>query len=130
MRFGPHGSIRAVSTNLRYVIGSLLAAGTLCAVAPAPNAPPRITGVSITPADLRSGEHVTATVLTSGDATRVVAHVARRELVIPRVKDGVFSGSAVMPHIPRFIHLHVSVTFIATGPAGNSDQQTTSVKVN
>ena len=68
--------------------------------------------------------------LTSGDATSVVAHVAKREIVIPRVKDGVFSGSAVVPHIPRFVHFHVSVTFVARGPEGASDQQTTSVKVN
>ena len=107
-----------------------LAAGMSSAGARADAAPPHITSVSVVPPDIRSGERVTATVLTSGDAVRVVAHVARREFAIPRVGDGVFSGSTVVPHIPRFIHFHVSVTFIASGPDGSSDQQTTSVKIN
>lgn len=129
MRFAQHLGIRAISAYALSVAGTPLATGASAAT-PQPNVPPHITGVSVVPADIRSGEHVTATVLTSGDTTSVVAHVAKRELVIPRVKDGVFSGSAVVPRIPRFIHFHVSVTFVARGPEGSSDQQTTSVKVN
>jgi hypothetical protein len=111
------------------VAGTLLAVALACEGPPAVTAP-KITDVSVVPGDLRSGERVTATVLTTGDAVSVVAHVAKREIDIPRVSDGVFSGSAVMPHIPRFLHFHVKVTFVARGPRGNSDAETTSVKVN
>jgi hypothetical protein len=111
------------------VAATLLGVALACEGTVADTAP-KITEVSVVPGDIRSGEHVTATVLTAGDAVSVVAHVARREIVIPRVSDGVFSGSAVVPHIPRFLHFHVNVTFVARGPHGNSDAQTTSVKVN
>ncbi len=111
------------------VAGTLLAVALACEGTLAVSAP-KITDVSVVPGDIRSGERVTATVLTTGDAVSVVAHVAKREFPIPRVSDGVFSGSTVVPHIPRFIHFRVSVTFVARGPRGNSDAQTTSVKIN
>lgn len=122
-----------MSLVLRRVVriaGALLAAALSCVDGARADVPPTITAVSVTPSDLHSGERVTATVLTNGDATSVVALVAKHVITIPRVKDGMFSGSAIVPHVPRFIHFRVSVTFVARGPQGRSDQQTTSVKVN
>ncbi len=110
---------------------SPLAALALSCSAPAGGfAAPHITSVTIVPSDLRSGDRVTATVLTTGDTIGVVAHVRRHDITVPRVQDGVYSGSAVVPHIPRFIHFHVRVTFEALGPEGTSDEKVMSVKIN
>jgi hypothetical protein len=112
---------------LSVVYGALII--TLMGVAEAQTAPD-IVSVSVTPAILRSRVHVTALVLTSDDVTAVVAHVRRRNIPIPEVAIGEFSGTAVVPWIPRFIHMHVPVTFTASNAGGGATSKTVSLQVN
>lgn len=91
---------------------------------------PTITSVTLTPEDPHSGDQVTAVIRTSDDATAVVAHVHDHDIPVPQVTTGMFSGTAVIPHIPRFIHLHVPVTFTVSDDTGAQSSRTISVKIN
>lgn len=101
----------------------------LCGVADEP-ASPAIDNVTVTPPALYSGVQVTATVCTSGNVTSVAAHVHGRTLPLAQQSTGVFSGTAVIPRIPRFIHLHVPVTFTASNATGEFASKTVSVEIN
>jgi hypothetical protein len=101
--------------------------------APAPRAPvaprPQILGASVSPAVVRSGTVVHATVRTTAGVVAVVAHAGGVALDVPRAGPGLFAGSTTIPPLPPFVHGSYSVTFVARDARGASTQSAVGVTV-
>ncbi|HYW53845.1 MAG TPA: hypothetical protein VE826_07745 [Dongiaceae bacterium] len=91
--------------------------------------PPEILGASVSPAVVRSGTVVRATVRTTAGVVSVVAHAGGVALDVPRVGPGLFAGSTTIPPLPPFVHGSYPVTFVARDARGASTQSAVGVSV-
>jgi hypothetical protein len=101
------------------------------AVPAPPSAPvrPQILGASVSPAVVRSGTVVSATVRTTPGVVAVVAHAGGVAIPVPRVGPGLFAGSTTIPPLPPFVHGSYPVTFVARDARGASTQSAVGVSV-
>jgi hypothetical protein len=90
---------------------------------------PLILGASVSPAVVRSGTLVRATVRTTAGVVSVVAHAGGVALDVPRVGPGLFAGSTTIPALPPFVRGSYPVTFVARDARGASTQSAVGVTV-
>ena len=90
---------------------------------------PQILGASVSPAVVRSGTVVHATVRTTAGVVAVVAHAGGVAIAVPQVAPGLFAGSTTIPPLPPFVHGSYPVTFVARDAHGVSTQSAVGVSV-
>ena len=90
---------------------------------------PLILSLSVSPAVVRSGSVVHASVRTTPGVVSVTAYAAGQSIAVPRVGSGAFAGSTTIPVLPPFVHGTFGVTFRALDARGAMTQASTSVTV-
>lgn len=125
--------VRSIGSALAAVLGVTVCAHAAPAAqptaAPRPRPGPQILGASVSPAVVRSGTVVRATVRTTAGVVSVVAHAGGVGLAVPRVGPGLFAGSTTIPPLPPFVHGSYPVTFVARDARGASTQSAVGVTV-
>ena len=127
--------VRSIGIALAAVLGVTVCAHAAAAAQrtapprPRPAPPPQILGASVSPAVVRAGTVVRATVRTTAGVVSVVAHAGGVALAVPRVGPGLFAGSTTIPPLPPFVHGSYPVTFVARDARGASTQSAVGVTV-
>ena len=86
----------------------------------APNAPPQITGISLSTSVAHPGQIVSGTVTTSSNVASVVAHIAGYAKPLAKVGLGRFVLTYQVPNLPSFLRRTYTIEVIARNTAGSA----------
>lgn len=94
-----------------------------------PDAAPQITALHIDRTTVRGGDTVTGWIITSSNVASVEARIGYYSIPVPKVGEGRFALSYVVPHLPFFMHHTYDMAVIARNTAGVEAVRTIPIRI-